>query len=524
MRMYANIGNTLPKINPDIISGISASQTINLDQELHAVFQCAAESFPPGLKYHCSKRCTPEETFAEMTKRVPRTFELSHSDVYLCKFLFSYNGVMLRPKHIYLPFLDRTDILTLNGTLYQLTPVLGGKVFNVERGNVYLHLPRQRLGFKPFPVSCYRDNKLVNENAVYSLLHNKKGTHKRSNLYPSLVHYILCKYGLTRMFKEQYNADIIITNQEHRYSSEQYHVYRSNNYNKSHQIIKLLIPKEQHYRQLDSIIGAVFYIINHSIEATSVLSDLDKPELWIHLLDRFIFKGNTKSDKYQKTVEHLNSVEKYYDGITRRIMTNNNIKANNIYDLFRYITINYQDLNIHHGDGSMYNKELNVTKYLLYNVIYNVFSTMYAICLLPPELLTANKIESIFNKKLNPAKIFTTKGHGELTALSTGLASDCMLFGGTGKIITHNQATATGSKRGRTTNLGDTLLSVHPTQIAVASYLWITSSNPPGRGYLNPFVQFNQGWVTAPNQKLAPLVNNLEKLISKRIGEMDDRH
>ena len=158
----------------------------------------------------------------------------------------------------------------------------------------------------------------------------------------------------------------------------------------------------------------------------------------------------------------------------------------------------------------------------MYNVVYSIFSAMYAICLLPDELLSVKKIEDVLRQNLNPNKIFNTYGHGELTALSTGIASDCTLYGATGRIISHSQATAMGGKRSRGGSVNDSLTTLHPSQIAVASYLWITSSNPVGRGHLNPFNTFSHGWVTTPNPRYEKLVNNLTDLLVRRTEIIDE--
>jgi hypothetical protein len=510
--LFDYVAGQLPTINTEVIAGITSIQTQYMDTYLDDVWKCAEESFPPGLKYISGKRCLPEEVFKEMVRKTPKSFELLPSDVYLVKYHLSYNGQALKPQYLYLPYVGEAGLLTLNGTLYQLTPVLGGKIFNVERGNIYMHIPRQRLRFKPFPVSFFKDDQIVNERAIYSPLHNKKTANQKSSLRASLVHYLLCNYGLQELLKVQYNVNALITKEDN-IRLDKYVVFRSKEVNKK---LLICIPKEEYYKQLDSIIGAVFYITDAFPEATDKIEDLNDKSLWIHLLDRFIFKGNTDINRYSKMLEHLASVEKYFDSMTRKQLNNNGILVNSIYDVFRYITINYNDLDIHYGNGTMYHKELSTVKYLMYNVVYSIFSAMYAICLLPDELLSVKKIEDVFRKNLNPNKIFNTYGHGELTALSTGIASDCTLYGATGRIISHSQATAMGGKRSRSSNVHDSLTVLHPSQIAVSSYLWITSSNPVGRGNLNPFSTFSQGWVTSPNPRFEKLVNNLTTLLEKR--------
>ena len=47
---------------------------------------------------------------------------MARSDVYLMKFLFSFNGVELPPRYIYLPFVGEAGTMFLGGSRYLVTP------------------------------------------------------------------------------------------------------------------------------------------------------------------------------------------------------------------------------------------------------------------------------------------------------------------------------------------------------------------------------------------------------------------
>ena len=522
--LFDMVAEKLPKMNTDILNGLAEIQTANLDGFLNDVFRCAAESFPKGLKYVGYRSCLPQEVFRECTRKTPRNFEMLQSDVYLTKYSLTYTDpktnitTELRPIHIYIPFC--TDgILKLNGTQYQLTPVLGGKVFNIERGNIYMPIPRQPLGFKPFLVSCYRNGRIVNEHSVYAHLHNGRKSTERSALYPSLIHYMLCKYGLIELLTNVFGLTIMLGTKElDLLNPDEWAVYRSRQLTsikkQQHVELRIAVKLAGVVKQTDSIIAGIFYILDNAVESTQVITELNHPEIWLFLLDRFIFKTGSGAKAYEKMKEHLDSVESYTDSITKRNLKANDIECNNIYDLFKYMIINYQDLNIHHGNGSMYYKELTTSKHLMYHIVHSIFLAMYALLLLPENLLTAKKIESVLLKNLRSNKIFSTLHHGELEPISNGIASDCKIYSATGNIIPYNKAkTSTGKKR-TTTKVPDMGLTFHPSQVEVGTYQWISKRSPTGRNKLNPFVQFTHNWVTIPSPSMKVQIDNLQSLIT----------
>jgi hypothetical protein len=525
--LYDLVADTLPVMNTEVINGLAKAQTENLEVYIHDIFKCVAESFPKGLKYVDFKICTPEELFRESTRKTPRTFELQQSDVFLVKYFLTFNDgektTQLRPLYIYLPFIGEGGLLRLNGTIYQLTPVIGGKVFNVEGGNIYMPIPRQRLGFKPMAVSCLKttneyESQIVNENGVYSIIHNGRGKNKKSTLNSLLIHYILCKYGLTETMRRIFNTDILLGKQElDKLDPKEYIIYSSRNlinFRKGQQNeIRIAIKHTAYFKQLDALLASVFYIMDNATEATQTVADLNAPALWVFLLDRFIFKGGSGPKAYDEMLKHVNSVESYMDSITKKNLLNNDIPCKDIYELFRYVCLNYQDLNIHHGDGTMYYKELSTTKHLLYNIVHNIFSTMYAILLLPEHLLTVKKIENILMKTHTGHRKFSTKGHGELAPMSNGVASDCALYALSGNVISHNKAITTGGKTRNSKATEDQVLGLHPSQVEAGTYYWITTPSPTGRNKLNPFATFDLNWTITPNPKLKPTIERLTNIL-----------
>lgn len=526
LEMLDHINARMPKFNKSIIKGLAVEQMNQVESYINEAFRCAAESFPPGLTYVGGVRCTPMEQFKEITRALKpiKMFELSRSDIYLMRYHFRFNGIDLRPQHIFLPFISDGGLMYLNGTQYQVTPVLSGRVFNVERGNIYMRTPRMPMGFWHHEVSCVLNDKVIHTSAIGSYLFHIEKPTDRSKLEPCILHYNLAEYGLTTTLKKFFGVDAKIGNQELEklpknewmiYSSRQLPpvIKRPGPYEVS--TIRIAVPAHQHYELLNGVIATIFYIIDNSVESTKDLESLENPQLWLRLLYNFIFKEpSTEKKLYERMESHLSGMKNVMDPITKRNLLQSGIHCETFFDLVHYLCINYQDLVIHYDVGTMYNKELTTVKYVLYNVVYNIFKTMYELQRLPPELLTPEKITKVMITSFRKDTILSVRRHGELTPVS--IATDCKPFSATCNAITHSQATVT-DKQKNTNAANDLGLMLHESQAECSTYQWITGHDPVGRSKINPFIVFKQRDYITPNAEIENDILAIRELLHAKI-------
>ena len=523
LKLLALVDKQMPRMNKDIINGLAVIQVKEGESYINNIFRCAAESFPPGLKFVDGRRCSPLEQYKELTRilKPSRSFDMTKSDVYMMKYTFTFNGVDLKPRYILLPFVSDGNLFHLKGTLYNITPVIGGKVFNIERGNIFMPTPRIRMGFSQEPIACILNNRVIHSAAVLSKLHNMVKT-ERSELSPMLLHYILAEFGLTETLLKFFNVTIRLGESELDQLDDDWMIYRSrqmplvnklNSYSPVSEL-RITIPATQHYPLLDEVINTVFYIVDHAVESTSNIEDLNTPMLWLLLLDKFIFKNSTSEKKqYTRMSDHLLSTKMTMDIVTRRILLTEHINCETIFDFFRYIILNYQDIVIHYDVGTMYNKELTTVKHLMYDVVYNIFMAMHKLKELPDNLLTAAKIDTVLMMVMKHNKIFTTMGHGELAPAS--IATDCKMHNATCNMINHNKANSVGGGKYSKRVIPDQAQLLHPSQTEVGTFQWITSAEPLGRGKLNPFLHFNEKTYIAPRPEHQEDIESLRLLLRK---------
>lgn len=523
------IKETQTPLNIRALTGIAGHQMQGVETHIDNAWRCAELGLPVGMKYTGGTRCTPLEEYKERTRPVKpqHRFEMTRSDIYMVRYGFTFKGVPIRSHYIYLPF-SRGGLITLKDTQYKLMPVIGGKIFNIENHKIFMPVLLAKMGFYKTTMSCIKNEAILHTTGVGSLLFNMDKK-ERSKLTPTLVHYILTKYGLTETLKMFGVDNVIIGGPEVNKNTvdNKMIVYRSRqmpiilqrkNFTAKNEI-RIAIPKAKVTKAVDSVICTVFYIMDQCAEAISA-EDLDIPELWESLLGRFIFSKPMPLQKLsEKMSDHLLKLPMNLDPLAKRALETEGIYCKDIYELFVYLVENFNDMVIHADAGCMYNKEITILKYFLFNIVYNIFMLMYKLRKLPPHMVSVEKIEKIMMTELKSDKITETAGHGELIPAS--IASNALPLSATSSIISHNKATSTGGKNSKKGVGNAEAVRLHPSQFEIGSVNWITSQDPTGRHTLNPFIRLSDRNIIIPKPHLTEIISDLQKLLIDRRDKKD---
>jgi hypothetical protein len=499
-----------PKLNRGIVEGLSHLHSPNIEKLIERLWVCSSKGYPPGITYEGGRRCTAKESFLEVTKsNAPnRAFEMSTSDMYLMRYDFAFHGVPLSPRHIFLPFIRPGGLFTVRDTQYMVTPVISGRIFNIEHGEIYLPSTRLRMGFWQKEVSCILNDREINRSSVGGYLYYIHPDTKRSKLNPLLVHYLLAKFGIVDTLKF-YGVNAKLGYQElDELDKSEWFVFRSKQMaikNRSAKEyppteLRIAISKDSYYVLICDIIASIFYILDNVLCNTSDIAELVNPNYWLRLLYFFIFKETCSENKMvEKMTKHMESMESTIDEITIDGFKRANLNCTTVFELFRFLTINFNDLCIHYDYGTMYDLEIRTIEPLTFGIRKDITNAMYRLQKIPPNNLTAAKINFVLSHSIDRDTILSVKGHGELEPSS--IASTCMLYGPTADIITYSKATSSGGDS--LTDLNDPNLLMHYSLLEVSSYNACTGKELSGRGLLNPHQSFVHGNVTSPSKKHA---------------------
>ena len=505
--LFAHIEKQFPKFNERVCNGFAVGEMQHVERYIDRTLRDAEQSFPPGLRYRGFERCTPHEEYAFITaKRHNRqTYELASSDIYLVKYHFEYQGEELKPRYLFLPFVRDGGTITLLGSTFQISPVLADKAISVGIDNIFIPLNRDKLTFRrlvhPFMVDGCRTNAYVVWSAIYHAKRpsrNMPTQRKTIDVNASCVHYMFCKYGLTRTFVEFAKADVVVGMDDitpETYPPDVWRIcssvklkprgVKTKYYTGSE--VKLAIRHEHYTPLTESLVAAFFYIADHFPDRVFP-EYVDDTNQWIRLMGQVIFASRESEGKLANNVEaHMDSLDDYVDVMSREELHEEGIYVDDIYELFMYVVDNFSALVTTVGSSvaSMYDKRLKVLRYVLIDLIKAIFNMTFALKKHSKKQLSKKEINDIMNKELKPELIIRmNRNHPEVSSISS--PGDNRIFKMTSNVIL--QTNSTGNARSKKSATVEPSKFLHASIAEVGSFTNLPKSEPSGRSRINPYV------------------------------------
>ena len=536
--LFDAIDDQMPKFNPLIADGLAVTHLELCEAFIDKIFQSVSTGFPEGLKYEGYMRCTPQEEYNVITDKrgTKRYCDIARSDIYLLKYMFSFQGKPLFPRYIYLPFVNDAGILTIRGSKWMIMPVLSDRVLSVEYNSIFIVLNCAKLKFERSVQHYIANGAVETVNIIWSAVHNeyrkKKGRDKASiDAFTTLAHYLFCKYGVVETFKKYANADIVIGEDdisEENYPSNKWVICGTVG-NKPAKMkekyytptkIRIAIPTNRYNQLTKSLIGGFFYTLEHfpdRFTAKDFAVVEEETILWKILLGHLIFAaGSSEGDLYNKIEEHFNSLDEYIDGMDKVGMAEDGINVDDIYQLFVHVIETMPDRLLNAGNlvSSMYGKQLTVLRYLLYNIRANIVKVRFSLIKSKAKgRLTADEINKTMNRELPREMIASiNKEHGEVTSISC--PGDNKIFKVTSNITmqTKSGSNAKGKNRGK---VNDPSKILHASIAEVGSFVNLPQSDPTGRSRVNPYLQLAPDGSILRNEKFMKILDDVQMKIER---------
>lgn len=514
--LFDVLHNTLPRINDDIANGLAFKQMQRPEAYVHRLLQIAAEDFPPEVKYIDYHVCTVREELAELTRRrsSPTTLELSRRDVFMVKYRFSFNNGIrdeeLDPWCLMLPIVSEGGLITLNGSLYQISPVAVDEGLSVGQDEIFLKVNSNRLKFHRSNCEFLRDGDQISTYVVWSRAHNRTakppGNRMTVRADPTLAHYLFAKFGLTRTFNELANCDvkvgdelmvnaqtcppdkwIICQSSFHLTKNARPRGVKDKNWRPSN--LRLAIPRDKYNLTTEGLIAGFFYVLDlfpHRIESGE--DYIDNTSLWRILLG-IIYWGEGESEgKHLVDINaHIDFLDKEIDPVTQANLAATEVFVNNIYDLFINIIETYSTRVTSSITqlSSMYGKRLCTIEYVLNDVQYNINGFKFAIQPGKKKALTKREVENQMWKWLKPnlATKINDSSHGEVSSIS--IPGDNKFFKGSSSLV--QQSESGGPKTTPTVSDGDPSKYLHVSIAEFGSVSTMSKSEPTGRSKINAY-------------------------------------
>lgn len=529
-----------PVFNEDVVKGIACKDVPHAKAYIDSRIRCGESQYPDGFEFIGSERCSPLETYNVITRARSgnnRIYDIAHTSVYLVKYRFKNQGKELAPMYMYLPYVEQAGMLYISGKPFAVAPVMGDIAFEIEENSVFIRIPRAPMSFNRESYTVVIDGLRVKEQVVYSQLHNKKARN-RSDLirlgyvFSSLPHYLFCKYGLYEAF-EKYTGTrpVIMRQQDYNpadYPEEHWVMVNSmrkaprgvnprRNYEAIATDLIMLIDRGSWSELASAFAAGFFYVIDHFPEYVQDPKDLDDTWWWRVFL-AFILWG--ESNNYGKLVSeidtHLKSLDGYVDQETIKTLSEVNIECNDLYDLMAHIMKEMQNmLDSKRGqEACLYNKRLEVLRYLLRNINNNVFEFLFKITGNSKKTLTNKEYEDILRKYFNPWLIHgisSAAEHPEVSSVSN--PSDNMFFKITSVIVqqtdTHGRGKSQDAKP-----IGPTMY-LDSSFAAVTGFGVLPKSTPIGNNRFNPCIRLGARHTTEEVPEFKPISDHVQALIRR---------
>jgi hypothetical protein len=554
--LRAFIKEDMPKFNKKIADGFAVSEIPKAERYVDMLFRSITETFPPGLKFIRGVRCSPREEYIEATKRHNQkatktsqrsSYDIARSDVYMMRYEFEYNGVKLRPRYLYLPFVSDGGFITISDSRYTISPVLADRVISVMRKTIFVRLIKTRFNINRISQHFILDDSETFAHVVWSKIHQKKVVRDKTDpdnvtAESTLAHYLFCKYGIIKTFQEFAKCDVVVGDAENitreKYPPDQWFIARTtrnsdngapagrNNDNYRPTNIRIAVPKDQMNAMTHNLIGAFFYIADRFPERVNHLSNYvinqdavkltDEKRLWILILGHLVAPSSGVGKVLKEMESHMRSLDEYIDPIVREQLENIGYQVNNVYQLFARMVEDFDPMLLANRKklSSMYDKELNVLYFVLFDIskaIMELGFRMLKLC--EEQSLTPDKINHVFGNHIRTGAIFHIyKSSGAVSANS--YPGDNKVMKITTLLVPQQHTNKMSRKKGGL-QLRDPINQLHISVVEVGGYANLPKSQPSGHFRINPFVGLTLDNVILRNPNFSDTFDHAQALIER---------
>lgn len=528
LEMVRRMAAKQPELNREICDGLAYSHMQHVEAYVNSVMRAAAKHFPAPLTYEDMEDVTPEAQFFEMSRARNGSrdkYEMTRTDMYLKRMVFSYAGVRMKPRYLQLPFMELGGYIHILGSQYNIMPTLVDPLFTVEQTKAFIALTQSKLTFNRMGYYyTHNYNTEVGESVhsvdvYWSMIYKTQQDRAPSNLKAQLVNYMLCHCGLTGTFRKYFGADIAYGTTEDinptRYPAEDWVVCRSSGIQPQGRIqyvqpdVAIAVPRDQYTQAVQSAMGSVFYILDITTGIGFMrVEELDITTVWRRALSRFIWSEQDEREALAKVDHHLASIDRYMDEMVICRFRAEGIVVDTLMDVLQYSIHNFSTMAIENDPASTGGKMYSVLPIVLFDLTKMIFNLLYMLDRIGPDKINQNRLERLFDKHFKQAKVMSIKsGHPEVTIVDS--ATDNRVY----KIATRCHPAHGMSARAKHTEMSNPAFRKHPTQCVSNSFGCVTKSAPTGIGSINPYVKLNDAGRILEDPELKPWLDELEKLM-----------
>jgi hypothetical protein len=500
------IKESLPQVNPVIGKGLAVTHMPEVPNYIDSVFRSVERDFPEGLKYLYCRKLTPLQSYDEIAKR--KNYDVARSNLYMMEYFFQYKDEKPFSRILYLPFVGQAGSFYISGTMYTISPVLADRVLSIMNDHVFVKLSKSKITFRKIPYHFFANDRLESTSLVYGDVHKgKKNTtsHTRKKRAKSImVHYLLCRYGVSGVFEKFCGFTPIVIGGEVGTIQEKYPktdwviCTKKAGFNDQNQY-SVVIPLNKYDATAQGLVAGLFYVTDFFSYRTDIRY-FDDVRMWKVLLGHVLWPQGLSEAKLLIDIQnHMDSLASYIDSITQERMLDIGMKCNDFYDLLFNIVTNFDEWISMSTDSvsTMYGKELSILLFVCSDITNSINNLLFKLREAAKRELNSKKIISAFNENLKTGAAFNIPKMTGLVSTTT-TSGDNMLLKVTNLLTPQ---TKTSSQKS-TQSMTDPSIRLHSSIAEVGGYACLPKSAPDGRSRINPYLKIGPSGLVLRDPKL----------------------
>jgi hypothetical protein len=535
-QMLGIIAKRIEPFNPDIANGIALKQVPTAENYVDRDFRASSDQFPPDVKYLGLRRCTAMEEYKLLHQKKEKNYvELSRTDMTLYEAQFTYQDRPMESRYFYLPFAIEAGMMHVRGTEYMLSPVIGDVAVSVTRGGLFAWLGLTKVQFYRMNYQMYVDGTSYSGSVAHSNLYHRSSKSKaakvgKNSLRSTLVHYMLCRMGLTEMMTKHFGCSSVLIGDASTINHDvldldEWTICSSSGmggkpvrgeYFRSG--LRVAIPSAAITADMLDALTGVFYVIDTYPDQVQ-LEYLENPQMWQRLMGRVIF-GDTMNEGERMILlrEHLISIDGYVNYQSRRTLHQGKIMVETIHEFFAWV-IREMPFLISTAPtevASLYGKRLMIVRYLLKDISRSIYLLMFRLRAQYNKKgrLSEKEVRDAMRKGLLRDRITVVNvNHAEVSTVSS--PGDNKIFKITSTAVLQENTDSPRGKGGGG-SLNDPSKFLHSSVIEFCSYCAMGKNEPTGRGKLGTNVRTNARGDLLRNEKHHNLLEYTQQLLTRK--------
>lgn len=535
------IKDNTPVIDPRIGDGISYSESGKIPAFIDRVLRINSASFPKGMVYKGLRKATPLEGYKYQTRPLNniRRYDINRNDIRMYVFDFEFNGTPMS-KYIYLPFISRHGFMHMNGVKYVVSPVVADGIMTIKPNSIFVKLIKTKLWFERFVTQIVVDGVREYVPIYFSKIHHKESDGSAGGrmikMKPTLVHYLCCKYGLTKTLDLFGLTDVrMVDIQEFKNNPDQYpredwvviestgkkpaRTYSYMLYNPMQYLF--LVPRKE-YEAIStspSVMGTLIYILEHFPSPRRMNPDtINNIDAWRLMLGESI----RSSDEHYAVIKnamdkHMISLDEYVDEMVHDDFKRIGFaQIDSVYKLFIFIVQNFNlmvsEVNKIATSNSFYGKQLQVLQFLLFNIVKAINRCYFELNSLrieqerdPNKNIKDDDIRKILNN-IRPEEIMRIKEHAEIIPVEDPTDLPLLKLG---RIVVPQEKSDKLRTAKTSFDVNSPENKLNASLIEAGAALDMAKADPAGRNRVNLFVNLSDDLTIIPNPKLEPIMSEL---------------